>query len=92
MQVRLFANLAETAGEREIEVDSSDIATVGDALESLFAEHPSLESEILDESGDLQGHINVLLNGANIHHEEAGLDSEVEPTDELAVFPPVSGG
>jgi molybdopterin synthase sulfur carrier subunit len=91
MQWKLFADLAEIAGGKEVAVETQPGETVGAALDALVAEHPGLEDRIYDEAGDLREHINVLRNGTNVHNED-GLDAELEAGDELALFPPVSGG
>lgn len=92
MQWKLFANLAETAGEREVEVDAAPGETFRDALDALFAAHPELEEEIIDEDGEIYDHIRVLRNGENPFVKQDGFDTELEAGDELALFPPVSGG
>ncbi|MFC6989372.1 ubiquitin-like small modifier protein 1 [Haloplanus sp. GCM10025708] len=91
MDWKLFADLAETAGGREVSVDVEPDATVGDALDALLSAYPELEDRVLDESGSLRDHINVLRNGENVHNA-AGLETTLEAGDELALFPPVSGG
>jgi molybdopterin synthase sulfur carrier subunit len=48
VQWKLFANLAETAGEREVAVDAEPGDSFGDALDALFEVHPELEDEIVD--------------------------------------------
>ena len=90
MRWKLFADLAEVAGGKEIEVGAEPGETVGEALAELVAERPELEDRIY-EAGELRDHINVLRNGTNVHSED-GLDTELEDGDELALFPPVSGG
>jgi len=90
MKWKLFADLAEATGGKEIEVDAEPGETVGAALSALVAEHPDLEDRIYDD-GELREHINVLRNGTNVATED-GLDTELEAGDELALFPPVSGG
>jgi molybdopterin synthase sulfur carrier subunit len=91
MQWKLFADLAEVAGSRTVSVDVDTPATVGDALDALLETHPALEDRVLDESGDLREHINLLKNGESVRHE-GGLSTDLEASDELAMFPPVSGG
>nr|WP_279530128.1 ubiquitin-like small modifier protein 1 [Halospeciosus flavus] len=91
MQWKLFADLAEVAGDRTFSLSVDEDATVGDALDALFADNPALEDRVLDDDGDLRDHINVLRNGQNINTQE-GLDTPLESGDELALFPPVSGG
>ncbi|MEE6209113.1 ubiquitin-like small modifier protein 1 [Salarchaeum sp. III] len=84
---KLFADLAEVAGDRHVTVDF-DGATVGAALDALLVDHPALEDRVLDDDGSLHDHINVLRNGQTVDD----LDAAVEDGDELALFPPVSGG
>lgn len=92
MQWKLFANLAEAAGDRRIDVDLSTEATVGDALSALLDRYPDLEAEVLDDDGELRDHIQLLRNGRNPFVTADGLETELEEGDELALFPPVSGG
>ncbi|NHX37357.1 MULTISPECIES: ubiquitin-like small modifier protein 1 [Halolamina] len=87
MQWKLFADLAEAAGERTVAVDVDDDASVGDALEALLAAKPALRDRALNEDGELRGDVNLLKNGENVD-----ADATVAAGDELALFPPVSGG
>ncbi|SFR93208.1 ubiquitin-like small archaeal modifier protein (SAMP) [Halomicrobium zhouii] len=92
MEWTLFATLAETAGDSEVAVDVDTPATVGDALDALVAAHPGLETEVLDDDGTVQDHIRLLHEGRDPFVEADGLETTVESGDELALFPPVSGG
>lgn len=93
MQWKLFADLAEVAGDRivEVDVDADAGATVRDALDELLETRSALRDRVLTADGDLQDHINLLRNGTNVAHQD-GLDTELDADDELALFPPVSGG
>ncbi|GAB6880176.1 MoaD/ThiS family protein [Halorubrum gandharaense] len=91
MQWKLFADLAEIAGDRVVEVDADSGDTVGDAFDALLAAHPDLRERVLDDDGEIADHINVLRNGESVHAAD-GLDTELDAGDELALFPPVSGG
>lgn len=91
MEWRLFADLAEAAGDRRVTVDVDGEATVADALDALVAAEPALEDLVL-EGGRLAEHLTILRNGRNVATEAEGLDTPIEPDDELALFPPVSGG
>ena len=92
MHWRLFATLAEAAGDTEVAVDLEDGATVGDAFDALLSAHPALEEEVLDEKGDLYDHVRLLHDGADPFTEAEGFGTPLEEGDELALFPPVSGG
>jgi molybdopterin synthase sulfur carrier subunit len=87
MEWRLFADIAEVAEKDRIGVDTAPDATVADALDALLSGRPALRERVLDGDGDLEPHVNVLRNGEN-----ADLGDPVSEGDELALFPPVSGG
>ena len=83
---RLFADLAEVAGGREHAVSVEPDGTVGDAIDALLAESTALESRIFD--GDaLADDVNLMRNGSPAAPADAVADG-----DELAMFPPVTGG
>lgn len=92
MEWKLFADLAELAGGKRVAVDAGSGDTVGEALDALLDTHPALEERVLDDEGELEEHINLLRNGSNVFTQESGLETELESGDELALFPPVSGG
>lgn len=85
---KLFADLAEAAGTEEPSVET-DAETVGEALDALLEAYPSLEDRVRTDDGALKDHINLLQNGEAVSE---GLATPLDPDDELALFPPVSGG
>jgi molybdopterin synthase sulfur carrier subunit len=87
IKVRLFANIREIMGERELFLDSTTVSGVLDLLASI---KPDLW-DVLFEDGSLRPYITVLLNGRNIT-EIDGVMSALSEGDEVAIFPPVSGG
>jgi molybdopterin synthase sulfur carrier subunit len=89
---KLFANLAETAGTKQVEVAVDGGATFCDAFDALMETHPELREEVLDENGDIREHIRVLRNESNPFVADDGFDTVLEEGDTLALFPPVSGG
>ncbi len=93
MEWRLFADIAEAAGSHSVEIDLDGDASVADALEALLEQHPELRDTVLD-GGQLADHLTILKNGQNVASsgDNDGLDTEVEFDDELALFPPISGG
>jgi molybdopterin synthase sulfur carrier subunit len=91
VQWKLFATLAETAG-REITVEADGELTLREAVDALVEAEPALGEEILDDEGELREHIRLLHEGKSPFLEEDGWATVVGPEDELAVFPPVSGG
>jgi molybdenum cofactor biosynthesis protein MoaC/molybdopterin converting factor subunit 1 len=80
IQVRLFAMLRERAGRDSFELELPEGATVGDAM-ALLGREPGLN--------ELLGRLPVR---AARNREYVDDDQALEPGDELALIPPVSGG
>ena len=79
VRVRLFARLREIVGVGEVESDLNEGATVGDLLKALHAEYPKL--------ADLTSRTVISVN-----QEFVTPDNLLSDGDEVAIFPPVSGG
>ncbi len=79
VKVKLFALYRERAGTNELWLDLPDGASVQDALNTLAQRFPSLE--------ELLGRAFFALNKRYVK-----LQDPLKDGDELAVFPPVSGG
>jgi molybdopterin synthase sulfur carrier subunit len=78
---------AATAGAAEAEVDG---ATVGEALEALFARFEDLRERICDDGG-LRRFVNVYVGGEDIRFLD-GLATPVRDGTELTILPAVAGG
>jgi molybdopterin converting factor subunit 1 len=79
ISAQLFASFREAVGSRTIQVELSEPATVRALLEAIAARHPTV--------GPLLEHALVAVN-----LEYVGPDYRLDPTDEVALIPPVSGG
>lgn len=77
--VKLFASYRELLGEDELQIDIRDAATVGEALDVLKEHYPALVE---------QGY--SPLTACNLEH--VSKSHIMQDGDELAIFPPVSGG
>lgn len=85
IKVRLFANFREFTKTGELEVEGD---TVRDILEEICKKFPGFE-KMLFSNGSLLPYVNIFLNGENIPE---GLAKFLKTNDEIAIFPPVSGG
>ena len=79
---------ANIGGAKSLELDGDSIRGVVDAL---VEKHPSLGSQLLTESGDLNRFVNVYINGQDVRYL-AGLDTPVAPADEVRLLPAMAGG
>ncbi len=76
-----------TDGNAKVDADGD---TVGEVFAALIDEHPGLGDQLL-EDGKVRGFINVYVEDEDIRYID-GLDSPVEPGDEIAIMPAVAGG
>jgi len=79
LDVKLFATLRERAGTDSISVDISDSATVGQLTAQIAEKYPALQ-EVVERSL------------VAVNQEFAFPDETISVGDEVAIFPPVSGG
>ena len=79
IRVKLFATLKDRAGSPHVSIDLPDDASVSVLLDRLAAAHPKLASSL--------GTCLVAVN-----QEFAFGATPIRPGDEVALFPPVSGG
>ena len=66
-------------------------ATVGEALESVFAAHDELRERLAGEDGGWRRFVNVYLKGEDIRFLD-GLNTPVTDGDEVTILPAVAGG
>jgi molybdopterin/thiamine biosynthesis adenylyltransferase/molybdopterin converting factor small subunit len=65
--------------------------TVGEVLDRLGQDYPSLRHMIYDDKDEIPGHINIYLNNTEIHTLQ-GKATAVKDGDEMAVIPAIAGG
>jgi molybdopterin converting factor small subunit len=66
-------------------------ATVGAALEEVFAENPRLRGYILDDQGRVRHHVVVFVDGQRIQ-DPVLLSDPVKASSEIFVMQALSGG
>ena len=79
--VRLFASLRETLGSGEVCLDSADISSVADVINVLANRGDHWQEALAAKN---------LLVAVNQHHVDKS--APVVAGDEVAIFPPVTGG
>jgi molybdopterin converting factor subunit 1 len=79
VEVILFARLREIVGRERVSIQRQEMLTVRDVWEGLQAQYPQIE-----------GFGRSLLFSVN--QEFAGFETQIREGDEIAIFPPVSGG
>ncbi len=79
---------AAAGGNKQLELAG---ASVGDVVEGLVAQYPSLRGQLLTEDGDLNRFVNVYVNGQDVRYLD-GLATAVGERDEVRLLPAMAGG
>lgn len=79
IEVLLFGAAADRAGTRKVRMEVEENTTLAEVWPMLAERYPGLSS--------MRDTLAFAVNG-----EYAKMDGRVEPGDEVAVLPPVSGG
>lgn len=92
MQINFYATLRQITGQKTVELPLSEEITVRQLVEAVVARFPSMRPQLLNEHGDLHGHVHVFINGRDAPFLEDSLDTRVAPDDKVDIFPAVGGG
>jgi len=91
MEWRLFADLAERAGDRRVDVSVDGETTTRTALAALVDAHPALAERVYvdpETRTGLRPSLTVVVDGEPVDR----LDASVPEGADLALLPPASGG
>lgn len=78
----------DVGGARALDVEG---ATIGEVVDTLVEQHPSLGGRLRSPEGGLHRFVNVYLNGADVRYLD-GLDTRVGDLDEVRLLPAIAGG
>jgi molybdopterin synthase sulfur carrier subunit len=79
---------AQVAGQKQVEVSGE---TVGQVLDSLLGQYPSLRDQLLTPDGTLNRFVNVYVNGRDVRYEQE-LATPVTAADTVVLLPAMAGG
>jgi len=79
-----------TGGRAEIKIER-EAATVGEALNQLWAAHSGLRDRVLTEQGEVRPHVNVFVNSDVVARDRV-LQTTIDGSADICIMPAVSGG
>jgi molybdopterin converting factor small subunit len=79
--------------ERFVKAPSMTVegATLGEALDKVFAANPALRGYVLDDQSAVRRHVAIYING-QVARDRVRLSDAVGPRDEIYVFQALTGG
>ncbi len=75
-------------GQSEISVQGTN---VGEALDDLVSQFPSLKKHLFTETAELRPFVNLFLGDEDVRHLQ-GLDTPLAEGDRLMIIPSIAGG
>jgi MoaD family protein len=90
MTVHYFATIRTYTGESQRTLDDPP-ATLGPLLETLAARYGTAFRRAVFAGDELGGEIIILVNGRNVLYLQ-GIDTPLNASDEVSIFPMVAGG
>lgn len=79
-------------GGKEAAFDVPDGASVGDVLNAIVKTYPEMREHLIDVDGSLSRRANLFVDGRALRFLPAGLETPLEPEQELDCFQAVAGG
>ena len=92
MRVNFYATLRQIVGGKTVELSLSTGATVQQLLSEILNRYPEMGKELLDEHGNMYGHVHIFINGRDVQFLQDYLDSLISLDDRIDIFPAVGGG
>jgi molybdopterin synthase sulfur carrier subunit len=75
-------------GQTEVAVHG---ANVGEALNDLVNQFPSLKQHLFNEGGELRPFVNLFLGEEDVRHLQ-GIQTPLKENDRLIIIPSIAGG
>jgi molybdopterin synthase sulfur carrier subunit len=90
--LRFFATYHSLLGKRSLELDVPSGCDVRTTIDHLLVDFPILRPHWCNSAGELMPHLFVILNKQDVTSFPDGLNTILQPGDELDFVPPVGGG
>lgn len=92
MKVNFFATLRDIAKGKTVEFDVDYGITAQELLDAVIVKFPLMKKELLNENGEMYGHVHFFINGRDVQFTEDKFQTKIMQDDTVNVFPAVGGG
>ena len=92
MKVDFYATLRDVTGQKTVDIDIPENATVLQLVDAIVTRYPLMRDKLLQKNGDLWGHVHIFINGRDAPFLDDQLDTVIKPADTISIFPAVGGG
>lgn len=92
MKVNFYATLRPLAGQKSVEFELGEGVTVQQLLDAVVTRFPAMRDELLDPEGHLFRHVHLFINGRDAPFLDNQLNTVIQPSDKIDIFPAVGGG
>ncbi len=92
MKVSFYATLRDVVGQKTVDIDITEKATVRQLIDAIVKRYPLLRDKLLNEDNNLWGHVHVFINGRDSPFLDNEMQTVIKPDDTINVFPAVGGG
>ena len=92
MRVKFYATLREIVGGKEVDIPLNDAVTAQELFDKMIELYPALRKELLDDDGNMHGHVHFFINGRDIQFHDETWGKRIMPDDVITVFPAIGGG
>jgi sulfur-carrier protein len=79
---------ASVGGNKQLQLAGG---SVGEVVDALVTQYPSLRGQLLTDEGTLNRFVNVYVNGQDVRYLD-GLSTPLGEADELRLLPAMAGG
>jgi MoaD family protein len=91
IQVKLTSVLKDAVGKEKLEIEVGEAPTVREVFLRLKGEYPALDNELFDAEGQLEPHIFVAVNDAQVNRD-GNLDRVLHERDVMTLMISFAGG
>ncbi len=92
MKVNFYATLRPIVGQKTVILELAHGTTAIQLVRQLVQQYPLMRRELLDEQDNFLPHMKFFLNGRQAEYLPDQMDSVLQATDKIDIFPPVGGG